>query len=418
MVTTTKKRALRGEEAGGEAFLPYSRHCLDEDDIAAVVEVLRSDWLTTGPKVTEFEEAFADFVGTRRAVALSSGTAALHAAMDAIDIGPGDEVIVPAMTFVATANCVIYRGGKPIFADIDPNTYNISPELLEKKITIQCRAIIPVHFAGQSCDMEIIQQIKKDSEKKYGHKIYIVEDACHALGSLYKDRQVGSCTFSDMTVMSFHPVKHITTGEGGLVLTNDEHLYKKLKQFRSHGITSDPDEFENIDLAFQTSGSDSKPSVNPWYYEQISLGYNYRITDIQCALGLSQLKKLDRFRKRRREIVDQYNTAFKKAKFVRIPFEHSNCNSNFHLYVLLFDFEKIGMNRDRFMLELKAKNIQTQVHYIPVHLHPFYRKRFGTGWGNCANAEQYYQKCLSIPLYPMMTGQDAERVIEEISRLL
>lgn len=285
-------------------------------------------------------------------------------------------------------------------------------------MTIRTKAIIPVHFAGQSCDMEAIQQVKEEAEEQYGHKIYIIEDACHALGSLYKNKKVGCCAFSDMTVMSFHPVKHITTGEGGVVFTNDENLYKKLRRFRSHGITSDPEEFENIDLAFQTSSLDSKPLVNPWYYEQISLGYNYRITDIQCALGLSQLKRLDMFRKRRREIVNQYNATFKEVEFVHTPFEDSHCESNFHLYVLLFDLEKIGIDRAQFMLELRRRGIQTQVHYIPVHLQSFYRKHFGTNWGDCPNAEKYYSKCLSIPLYPEMTDQDVERVIDTIKDII
>ena len=396
-------------------LLRYGKQSIDADDIQAVIEVLQSVNLTQGPKIAEFESAFCNEVGARFAVAFNSGTSALHSTCLAAGISPGDEVITSPNTFVASANCVVYCGARPVFADIDPNTYNISPEMISKKITIHTKAIIPVHFAGQSCDMEAIQQIKEDAEKKYGHKIYIVEDACHALGSLYKNRNMGSCAFSDMAVMSFHPVKHITTGEGGMVFTNDEALYKKLRLFRSHGITSDPQEFVNNDLAFQPQDLCQRSLVNPWYYEQIVLGYNYRITDIQCALGLSQLKKLDMFRKRRREIVNMYNTAFRNTEFVHIPFEDSNCESNFHLYVLLFDFEKIGIDRTRFMLELKKRGIQTQVHYIPVHLQSFYRKRFGTNRGDCPNAEKYYSKCLSVPLYPDMTEEDVKRVIREIA---
>jgi len=240
------------------------------------------------------------------------------------------------------------------------------------------------------------------------------------LGSFYKSKKVGSCPFSDMTVMSFHPVKHITTGEGGVVFTNDENLYKRLKRFRSHGITSDPEDFINKNLAFsnQKSKIKNQKSINPWYYEQQNLGFNYRITDIQCALGLSQLKKLDMFRKRRREIVNIYNKAFSGVKNIQPPFESTECDSNFHLYVLLFDFEKIGIDRTRFMLDLKNKGIQTQVHYIPVHLQPYYQKNFGTKWGDCPNAEHYYRKCLSIPLYPLMTAFDIERVIREITQLV
>jgi perosamine synthetase len=399
-------------------FLYYGRQSIDEDDIQAVVEVLKSSNLTQGPKIPEFESALCSKVGALFAVAINSGTSALHAACLAAGVSFGHEVITSPNTFVASANCVVYCGARPVFADIDPETYNISPETIEKKITMYTRAIIPVHFAGQSCDMEAIQQVKKDAEKKYGHKIYIIEDACHALGSLYKNKKVGSCAFSDMAVMSFHPVKHITTGEGGVVFTNDESIYKQLRLFRSHGIMSDPQEFANDDLAFQPQDLGQRSLVNPWYYEQIVLGYNYRITDIQCALGLSQLKKLDGLRKRRREIVDTYNAAFRNTEFVHIPFEDSNCNSNFHLYVLLFDFEKIGIDRAQFVLELKRRGIQTQVHYIPVHLQSFYRKRFGTNWGDCPDAEKYYSKCLSIPLYPDMTTQDVERVIAEVMNIL
>ena len=393
--------------------IPYGRQSIDEKDVTAVCSVLRSDWLTTGPKVEEFEKAVAEYVGARYAVAVSSGTAALHAAMLALGIGPGDEVIVPPITFVATANCAVYCGARPVFADIDPRTYNIFVNDLERCITKKTRVIIPVHFAGQSSDMEVIQQIRKDAEKQFGHKIYIIEDACHALGSIYKEKKVGSCTFSDMTVMSFHPVKHITTGEGGMVLTNDENLYKRLKRVRSHGITSDPEDFINRDLAFSIP-----QSPNPWYYEQQELGFNYRLTDIQCALGMSQLKKLDMFRKRRREIVNTYNQAFDNIKYVQTPFESSECDSNFHLYVLLIDFDKMGIDRPQFMLELKKEGIQTQVHYIPVHLQPYFRRTFGTKEGDCPNAEQYYQKCLSIPLYPAMSDFNVNDVIERLNGVL
>ena len=399
-------------------FLFYGKQSIGTDDIQSVIEVLKSSNLTQGPKIPEFESALCSKVDAQFAIAFNSGTSALHSTCLAASISPGDEVITSPNTFVASANCIVYCGARPIFADINPDTYNISPKEIEKKINRRTKAIIPIHFAGQSCDMESIQQIKKDAEKEYGHKIYIIEDACHALGSFYKDNKVGSCVFSDMTVMSFHPVKHITTGEGGVVFTNDENLYRKLRLIRSHGITGDPDEFLNDDLAFQSFPYDTKPLANPWYYEQIVLGYNYRITDIQCALGLSQLKKLDAFRKRRREIVDQYNVAFKDSEFVQIPFENKDCDSNFHLYVLLFDFEKIGIDRARFMLELRARGIQTQVHYIPVHLQSFYRKRFGTNWGDCPHTEKYYSKCLSIPLYPDMTNQDVERVIAEVKSIL
>jgi len=398
-------------------FLPYGKQWIDDNDVQAVTDVLLSERITQGPVVEEFEKALADYTGAKYAVAVNSGTAALHIACLAAGIELGDEVITSPITFVASANCVLYCGGRPVFADVYKNTYNIDPDEIKGKITSRTKVLIPVHFAGQSCDMESIYAIVKASEQKYGHKIYIIEDACHALGSLYKNKRVGSCTYSDMTVMSFHPVKHITTGEGGVALTNDETLYKKLKKFRSHGITSNPKEFVNIDFAFRPSTTGTQTLANPWYYEQIDLGYNYRITDIQCALGLSQLKKLDLFRARRREIVDTYNAAFKDSEFITIPFEDNNCKSNFHLYVLLFDFEKMNIDRAQFMSKLKERDIQTQVHYIPVYLQPYYRKRFESKPGDCPNAESYYRGCLSIPLFPAMTDKDVEWVISSIKSI-
>jgi len=374
--------------------------------------------LTQGPVIGQFESALAEYCGVEHAVAMNSATSALHAACLAAGVGTGDEVITSPITFVASANCAVYCGATPVFADIDPLNYNISAAEIENKITAKTKAVIPVHFAGQSADMESVAAVVRTAEKKYRHKIYIIEDACHAIGSFYHGKRVGSCCFSDMTVMSFHPVKHITTGEGGAVFTNDGSLGKKLRRLRSHGITSDPSDFLNHDLAFQPAAEDSRRTANPWYYEQVGLGYNYRITDIQCALGLSQLRKLDSFRSRRREIVTAYNTAFQQLDTVQIPREASGCDSNFHLYVLLFDFDCIGMNRARFMHELRAKGIQTQVHYIPVHLHSFYRRQFGTNWGDCPNAERYYLMCLSIPLFPAMSDSDVQRVVDEILNLI
>ena len=396
-------------------IIPYGKQYIDENDIQGVISVLRSDRITQGPAVEKFEKALAEYCGVKYAVAMNSATSALHAAGVAAGLSTGDEAITSPVTFVASANCVVYCDAKPIFADIDSKTYNIDPKEIENKINSRTKAVIPVHFAGQSCDMESIQKIVRSAENKYGHKIYIIEDACHALGSIYKTVKAGSCTYSDMTVMSFHPVKHITTGEGGMVLTNDETLYQKLKKLRSHGIVSTHEEFINADLAFQPATSVAQPLLNPWYYEQIDLGYNYRLTDLQSALGLSQLKKLDMFRRRRKEIVSKYNAAFRNAEFVTIPFEDTNCDSNFHLYVLLFDFEKINIDRARFMIKLKSRGIQTQVHYIPVYFQPYYQKRFGTKRGDCPNAERYYQKCLSIPLFPAMSDQDVNKVIKVVT---
>lgn len=397
--------------------IPYGRQCIDDDDITAVVEVLKSRSLTQGPKVQEFESTLCRTMGADFAVAVNSGASALHIACLAAGIGPGNEVITSPNTFVASANCVVYCGAKPIFADIDPRTYNISPQEIEKKINERTKVVIPVHFAGQSCDMETIREIVKRAEERYGHKIYIIEDACHAIGSRYKETKVGSCVYSDMAILSFHPVKHITTGEGGAVLTNAKELQRKLSCLRTHGITNDEEDFIYKENVFENAGQ-GKSIRKRWYYEQVYLGYNYRITDIQCALGISQLKKLDKFRQRRREIVHLYNAAFKDIARLAIPFEENFCDSNFHLYVLLFDFEKIGMSRAQVMAELAKKRIHAQVHYIPVYTQPFYRKTFGTQWGDCPRAELYYKKCLSIPLFPAMTDQDIKDVVNAVKGLV
>lgn len=411
----------RFQAQDGTALIPYGRQCIDENDIQSVVNILRSERITQGPKVEEFEKALSEYCGTRYSVVVNSGTSALHIACLAAGAKEGDEVITSPNTFVASANCAVYCGAKPVFADIDPKTYNVASWEIEKKITNRTRIVIPVHFAGQSCDMETINKIVRNKEEEFNNnKVYIIEDACHALGSFYNGKHVGSCAFSDITALSFHPVKHITTGEGGAILTNDETLYEKLKRLRSHGITNYPKEFVYTDQAFVSLQSEieNPQSVNPWYYEQVDLGYNYRITDIQCALGISQLKKLHDFNNRRREIVDMYNVTFSNIESIQIPFESENCKSNFHLYVLLIDYERIGIERSEFMLELRKKGIQTQVHYIPVHTQPYYQEKFNTGWGDCPNAEKYYQQCLSIPLYPGMRDSDVERVIGEVANIV
>ena len=351
-------------------------------------------------------------------MAVNSGTSGLHIACLAAGLKGGDTGITSPITFVASANCMLYCGGMPVFADIDPNTYNVTPEEIEKKISSRTRVVIPVHFAGQSCDMEKIYRVVKDAENRFEHKIFIIEDASHALGSGYRETRVGSCVFSDMAVMSFHPVKHITTAEGGVVLTNDKELCKRLQRFRSHGITSTFDEFVYVQNALDDIDVDGKSSINPWYYEQIDLGFNYRITDIQCTLGTSQLTRIEDFKRRRQEIVDRYNAAFSGADFITTPFEAPDCRSNFHLYVLRFDFENIGMSRARFMTALRQRGIQTQVHYIPVHTQPFYQRNHKTEWGDCPRAEAYYKQCLSIPLYPAMTHGDVDKVIAVIRELV
>ncbi|MFQ5685296.1 MAG: UDP-4-amino-4,6-dideoxy-N-acetyl-beta-L-altrosamine transaminase [Candidatus Scalindua sp.] len=395
--------------------IPYGTQLINNNDVKAVVDALYSPLIAQGPRVERFEKSLAEKCDAEYAVVVNSGTSALHIACLAAGVKRGDEVITSPNTFVASANCTIYCGGKPVFADIDKRTYNISPSEIEKRITQNTKAIIPVHFAGQSCDMESISQIVKEAERKYGHKIFIIEDGCHALGSEYKSSKVGACAYSDMTVMSFHPVKHITTGEGGAVLTNDKFLSEKLVIFRSHGITKEPEKLINKDSYFASTSINNTPYINQWwYYEQIDLGYNYRMTDLQGALGLSQLEKLDYFCKKRSDIVRRYNKAFNGLKNIQIPFESKECDSNFHLYVLLIDFDQMDIKRSQYMIELKKKGIQTQVHYIPVNIQPYYQEKFRTGWGDCPNAEEYYQKCISIPLFPSMTNNEVERVINSI----
>ena len=374
--------------------LPYGRQWLDDDDIAAVVEVLRSDWLTTGPKVGEFERAFADFVGAREAVAVSSGTAALHAAMYAAGIGPGDEVIVPPMTFAASANCVVFQGGTPVFADVDLDTLLLDPAQVEAKITPRTKAIIAVDYTGQPCDYDALRAIADR------HGLVLVADACHALGGSYKGRPVGS--LAELSTFSLHPVKHITTGEGGMITTDDPELAQRMRVFRNHGITTDHRQRELL-------GS--------WFYEMIDLGYNYRLTDFQCALGMSQLRKLPRWVTRRQEIAHRYDSAFAELSEVSSLAVHADVSHAYHLYVIRLELERLRVDRAQVFAALRAENIGVNVHYIPVHLHPFYRQRFGTAPGNCPVAEAAYERLLSLPIFPGMSDQDIEDVIAAVSKI-
>ena len=365
--------------------IPYGRQSITEEDIQAVVEVLRSDYLTTGPAVAEFEKKVAAYVGAKYAVAISNGTAALHAACFAAGIGEGDEVITTPITFAASANCALYCGAVPVFADIDEDTYNISPEDIEKKITKKTKAIIPVHFTGQPCEMDQIMEIAK----KYN--LIVIQDAAHALGADYQGKKIGS--FGDMTTFSFHPVKHITTGEGGMIVTNDEEFYKRLVLFRSHGITRDES------MMLKNEGG--------WYYEQLDLGYNYRITDIQCALGVTQLTKLDSFVARRRELVERYNKAFSEVAGVKTPYMKAECNSSWHLYVIQVEARKEVFDK------LREAGVGVNVHYIPVYKHPYYQKN---GYSDvcCEKAENLYQRMISLPLYPDLTDEQQDYVIEKV----
>ena len=375
--------------------LPYARQWLDDDDIAAVVEVLRSDWLTTGPTVGEFERAFADFVGTREAVAVSNGTAALHAVMYAVGIGPGDEVIVPAMTFAASANCVVFQGGTPVFVDVDPDTLLLDPAQVEAKITRRTRAIIAVDYTGQPCDYDALRAIADR------HGLILVADACHALGGSYKGRPVGS--LADLSIFSFHPVKHITTGEGGMITTDDPDLAQRMRVFRNHGITSDYRQREQ-------RGS--------WFYEMVNLGYNYRLTDLQCALGMSQLRKLPGWVARRQEIARRYDAAFAEIPAVEPLGVREDASHAYHLYVLQLDLAQLGATRAEVFAALRAEGIGINVHYIPVHLHPFYRERFGTGPGLCPVAEAAYERLITLPIFPRMSDDDVDDVIAAVCKVV
>ena len=377
-------------------FIPYGKQSIDDNDIESVISVLKSDWLTTGPKVDEFEEKFAKYVNSKYAVAVSSGTAALHAAAFAAGISDGDEVITTPMTFAASANCVLYQNGKPMFSDIDKKTYNIDPTKIEEKITNKTKAIIPVDYTGQPCEIDIINEI---TEKK---DLVVIEDASHAVGAKYKGKKLGS--FSDLSVFSFHPVKHITTGEGGMITTNSEEMYEKLLLFRNHGITKNKDKFFS-----KNDGG--------WFYEQQYLGYNYRITDLQCALGISQLKKLDDFIKKRKEIVKKYNDAFENIDEIIPPYQLEYAESSWHLYVIQLDLSKLKAKRKKIFNILRKNNLGVQVHYIPVYYHPYYQK-LGFKKGICPNAEEIYKKIISIPLYPKMTDDDIDRVIEVILKTI
>ncbi len=388
------KLAINGGSPVRSTMLPYGHQWIDEDDIAAVVEVLRSDWLTTGPKVAEFEKAFADFIGVTEAVAVSSGTAALHAAVYALGIGPGDEVIVPAMTFAASANCVVFQGGTPVFADVDPDTLLLDPQQVEAKITPRTKAIIAVDYAGQPCDYDALRGISNR------RGLYLVADACHALGASYKGRPVG--LLADLSTFSFHPVKHIATGEGGMITTDAPELARRMRDFRNHGITTDHRQREQ-------RGS--------WFYEMVDLGYNYRLTDIQCALGLSQLRKLPVWVKRRKEIAQRYDAAFAETPAVRPLAIRADVSHAYHLYVIQVDLTQLRATRAEVFAALRAENIGVNVHYIPVPWHPYYQ---GLGYekGQWPQAEMAYERIISLPMWAGMTDRDIEVTILAVQKVI
>ncbi len=378
-----------------QTLLPYGHQSIEEEDIQAVVDVLRSDWLTSGPKVDEFEEAFAARVGAKYAVAFSSGTGALHGAAFAAGLKPGDEAITSPMTFAATVNCVLYQGARPVFADVCPDTLNIDPEQMASRITARTRAVLPVDYAGHPADLDSILALADR------HGLVVIEDACHALGAEYKGRRVGK--IAHMTVFSFHPVKHLTTGEGGMVTTDRADFAETLRRFRNQGISLDAKQRQN--------------SAH-WFYDMVILGFNYRLTDIACALGLSQLKRLDANLARRREIAARYTAAFRNMPGVIAPRVRPEVDPSWHLYPIQLDIAQLPVDRASIFQALHAANIGVNVHYIPVHLHTYYREHFGYQAGDYPVAEAAYQRLISLPMFYGISNEDVGSVIEALERLV
>jgi UDP-4-amino-4,6-dideoxy-N-acetyl-beta-L-altrosamine transaminase len=382
-------------------YIPYGRQNISQADIDAVVSVLRSDWLTQGPAIERFESAVADYCGAKYAVAVTSATAALHISCLALGLGSGDWLWTSPNTFVASANCGLYCGARVDFVDIDPQTYNLSVKKLEEKLIEAERSgklpkvVVPVHFAGQSCEMDRIDELAQ----KYGFAV--LEDASHAIGAQYKGKPVGSCAYSDLAVFSFHPVKIITTGEGGMVVTNREDLYERLVRLRTHGITRNPELIQG-------------ESHGLWYYQQLDLGFNYRMTDIQAALGASQMQRLDEFVSRRRCLAGRYDELLQGLP-VKLPKQHSDTASSWHLYVVCLSREKIEKTHQEVFAALRDAGIGVNLHYIPVHTQPYYQK-LGFRWGGFPEAEQYYREAISLPLYYGLTELDQDRVVDRLQR--
>ena len=387
--------AIHGGSPVRRTLLPYGRQSIDESDIQAVVETLRSDWLTTGPKVAEFEEAMAAWVGAKYAVSFSSGTAALHAAAFAAGLRPGDEAITSPLTFAATANCVLYQGATPVFADVLKDTLNLDPDQAASRITARTKAILPVDYAGHPADLDSVLQLAER------HGLIVIEDACHALGAEYRGRRVGSV--AHMTVFSFHPVKHLTTGEGGMVTTDNTAFAETLRRFRNHGISSD---------------ARQRQAAGQWHYEMVLLGFNYRLSDIACALGLRQMKKLEANLARRRQIAARYTAEFRNLSGVLPPRTRQDVNPAWHLYPIRLDLTRLRAGRDEVFRTLRAENIGVNVHYIPVHWHPYYRDRFGYKGGEYPVAEEAYEGLISLPMFHGMGDDDVEDVIRAVCKVV
>jgi perosamine synthetase len=392
--------------------IPYARQSISDNDIQVVSDVLRSDWLTTGPKLNEFEDRFGAYVGAKHAIAVCNGTAALHLAMLVAEIGPGDRVVTSPNTFLASANCAAFVGATPDFSDIDPVSYNLCPRTLRQNWRNDTRAVVAVDYAGQACDMPSIAEIARQNGA------IIIEDACHAVGGRFeyggKVWKIGGHPWADMTTFSFHPAKTMTTGEGGMLVTDNDDYAKKARILRNHGMVRDAAEFEGL-------GGDRLDEQGPWYYEMQFLGYNFRITDVQCAMGLSQLTQLDEFVSDRRKIVDAYNKGLSRHSLITLPQlrnPHDQLLTSWHLYSIQLDFTAIGATRSECMKTLQESGIGTQVLYIPVHLQPWYRRKFGYSKGKCPIAEQYYEHVLSLPLYPTLCSADVKRIIAATAGLL
>ncbi|MGQ0612330.1 MAG: UDP-4-amino-4,6-dideoxy-N-acetyl-beta-L-altrosamine transaminase [Planctomycetaceae bacterium] len=390
----SRRLAIEGGTPVRASLLPYGRQSIDAADAAAVAEALASDWLTTGPRVEEFERAFAGVVGTREAVAFCNGTAALHGAMRAVALAAGDEVVVPALTFVASANCVVYEGATPVFADVEPETLLLGPVQLEARTGPRTKAVLGVDYAGQVCEYGALRSFARDAGLR------LVADACHSLGAASGGRPSGG--LAELSCFSFHPVKHLTTGEGGMTVTDDADLARRLRVFRNHGLDTDARERER-------RGTHA--------YAMVELGWNYRLTDVQCALGLRQLARLECFLARRRALAARYDEALRRLPAVAPLARRAGTEHAFHLYAVLLDPERLSADRDTIFRALRAEGIGVQVHYLPVHLHPYYRKRFGTGPGLCPVAEAAHARLLSLPLFPAMTDADADDVIEALDKV-
>jgi len=385
-------------------MITYGKQSIDQEDIDAVVNILRSDWLTQGPAVYNFENDLKDYFGSKHSCALSNGTAALHLTGLALGWKPGDIVITTPITFLASANCIIYAGATPEFVDIDPKSYTIDPNKLEERVKFyrsknrNVKAVIGVDFAGHPCDWKALRDIADR------FCLQLVNDNCHAMGAVYTGDKQYAVKYADIVVQSFHPVKHITTGEGGAILTNDPFINEKVKRLRTHGMTKDQDQLECND--------------GPWYYEMHDVGYNYRITDLQCALGSSQLKKLDLFIDKRREIADKYDAVFSEVGIFTIPSSHSSVSHAYHLYPLKIDFERLSFSKSDLFGSMKAVGINLQVHYIPIHLQPFYRKYYGYTSGNYPVAEKFYLQEVSMPIYPTLNDDEQKLTINSVIKII